>query len=258
MADLQDEDQSGSARTLDVSKYVRDAKKVMSAMVVTKDRQIIPKVKCKIHVPTRFMESAVELGGLGVNNFVYGFVAIVLEDNTYALLSLVGMISVNPAMVTRVMIEDTEYYELHFNANEPMITSIDIVKRQTMIYFVVKEIWLMGHVPWYADYSDVAKIFATAKSHADSGVGKSPEVVEFLTSLIARPKGDRETLLRLAVKTARDADHRKIEYVPLESVFYSVDSTLNKLTGAYFKQGLVSALVKPADRMDKIESILRA
>jgi len=259
MADLvEDSDENGAAKTLDISKYVRDPQKVLSSLVKTKDRQVIPKVHCRIHVPTRFMENAVGLGGLGVNNFVYGFFALLLDDNTYAVMNVVGMINVNPSMVTKVIVDDTEYYELHFDPAQVMIETLDIVKRETMIFYVVKEMILMGNVPWYAGYHDIAKLFMTAKEYAGSNVGKSPEVVEFLTSLIARPKGDRETLLRQTVKGYSDVDKKKIEYIPLRSVFYAIDSTLNKLAGSYFKQGLVSALVRPANKVEKIERLLRS
>lgn len=259
MSDLIDDvDENGIVKTLDVSRYVRDAKKILSVLMKTKDKQIIPKVRCKIHVPSRFMENAVGLGGLGVNNFVYGFFALILDDGTYCVMNMVGMLTVNPSMVTKVIVQDTEYYELHFEPGQVMVESTDIVKRETMIFYVAKEMILMGNVPWYAEYEDVAKIFSTAQEYAGSRVGKSPEVVEFLTSLIARPKGDRETLLRQVLKTYADADKKKIEYIPLRSVFYAIDSTLNRLAGSYFKQGLVSSLVKPADRVEKIERILRA
>jgi hypothetical protein len=204
------------------------------------------------------MENAVGLGGLGVNNFVYGYFALILEDGTYSVMNMVGMLNVNPSMVTKVIVQDTEYYELHFEPGQVMIETLDIVKRETMIFYVIKELILMGNVPWYSEYEDVAKIFLTAKEYAGSNVGKSPEVVEFLTSLIARPKGNREILLRQVLKDYDGANKKKIEYIPLRSVFYAIDSTLNRLAGSYFKQGLVSALVKPVDRVEKIERILRA
>jgi hypothetical protein len=45
-------------------------------------------------------------------------------------------------------------------------------------------------------------------------------------------------------------------YIPLRSVTYTATNTTNKLAGSYFQEGLVSALVSPSERKERIESIL--
>jgi hypothetical protein len=107
-------------------------------------------------------------------------------------------------------------------------------------------------------YDDLGKLFDTAASHAGSNVGDNYEVIELIASMVTRSKEDRSKYIRSVAETYADVSDGKIDYVPLSSVFYSVNSTVNKIAGSYFTDGVVSALVVPTAKVDKIESILRA
>ena len=45
--------------------------------------------------------------------------------------------------------------------------------------------------------------------------------------------------------------------IPFRSVTYGATNTTAKLMGAYFDEGLTSALVNPSQRTEKIEELLR-
>jgi hypothetical protein len=55
-----------------------------------------------------------------------------------------------------------------------------------------------------------------------------------------------------------DFSIENIVYAGLNNVFLSVNSTTSRFNGAYFEDGVVSALVKPAKKTDLVEAVLRA
>ena len=46
--------------------------------------------------------------------------------------------------------------------------------------------------------------------------------------------------------------------VPLQSVHLSAVGTFNKMTGAYFIDGIISGLVNDSDQVDNLEAVYRA
>ena len=106
------------------------------------------------------------------------------------------------------------------------------------------------------EYEDLGKLLDTSKELANSDVGKNQDVIEFIVSMISRNKNDRTINIRHILNSYKDL--HDISYVPLSSVFYSVNTTINKLSGSYFNDGIVSALVKKTDDTSEIEKILRA
>jgi hypothetical protein len=239
-----------------MAKYTRNASAINAQLFETESGQIITKVPCKIQIPARFAD--IGLAQVGVNTFVYGCFAIINDNNEYAVCNVNTLIEINPFKTLKVKIDDVPYYEFTFEAGQVVIKTSTTVRRDTLMYNVIDELIFQGKVPWYLGYEDVGKLFDTAKEFANSNMGENLETIEFLAAIITRSKDDRTQYIRLAANSYSDVTVNKITYVPLKSMFYSVNSTLNKLSGSYFSDGLTSALVKTTDKVDKLESILRA
>lgn len=239
-----------------MAKYTRNASAINAQLFETESGQIISKVPCKIQIPARFAD--IGLGQVGVNTFVYGCFAIINENNEYAVCNVNTLIEINPFKTLKVKINEVDYYEFTFEAGQVVIKTSTTVKRDTLMYNVIDELIFQGKIPWYLNYEDVGKLFDTAKEFANSNIGENLETIEFLTSIVTRTIDDRTMYLRLAANSYSDTTINKITFVPLKSMFYSVNSTLNKLSGSYFSDGLTSALVKTTDEVGKLESILRA
>lgn len=239
-----------------MTRYVRDYDKVFPALFENPAGQILTKKPCKIQVPVRFSE--IGLGEIGIRTFTYGLFALILDSGLYMVMNVCAIVELNPYKLTKIMIDDVEYHEFHFDANQVVIKAVDLVKNPNIIYNVMDELVFKGKVPWYADYEDVGKLFDTAKYHAGSDVGQSLETMEFVASMVCRSRMDLSKYIRSVAKTYADTVAEKIGYVPLKSVFYSVKSTVNKLAGSYFADGVVSALVQPAESVENIEKVLRA
>ena len=230
---------------------------VLNQLVQTEQGQVFCKVPCRIQVPTRFADRG--LAQVGTNTFVYGSFPIILDSGEYAVVNVCALIEISPFKITKTTLAEEEYYEFYFEANSVVIKTTEIVQRDAMMYNVFDEFIFKGKVPWYLGYDDMCKLFDTADFAAGSNVAELLEVIEFIASMVTRSKADRSKFIRNVAKTYADfANIANIDYVPLNSIFYSVNSTMNKLSGNYFDNGVRSSLVTTTTQVNKIEAIIRA
>lgn len=238
-----------------MSKLKRDVSAVLPYLTENKSGQIITSIPCKIQVPARFTE--IGLGQIGVETFIYGLYPVITETGDYMVSNINALVEIDPFKISQVTIDDVLYHEFYFPAESVLIKNTTMVKTDTLLYYVFDEFFFKGKIPWYVGYEDLGRIFDTANYHAGSNIGRNWEVIEFLASMVTRSKTDRTKYIRTVMQQYNDSSLNKIDYVPLKSVLYSVNSTTNKLAGSYFNDGVISALVNPTDRVDKIEQILR-
>jgi hypothetical protein len=231
--------------------YKRNAS-VVKSQLVTKDHQVFTKVPCKIHIPMRF--SQINLAEIGIETYIYGLFAIILESGEYAVMNIMAMVKINPDKVLTTEINSEGYYEFIFDAGSTIIENTSVIRKDSLFYPVINELIFRGGVPWYVDYEDLGKAFDSGKKFADNNAGKSYEVNELLASMISRSRKDRAIFYR----HSENPKEKKPDYIALTSIFYSVKNTVNKLAGNYFTEGLVSALVEPSQSTEKIEQLLRA
>lgn len=239
-------------------KLKRDPQAVLSTLIQTPSGQVIAKENCKIQVPVRFSEGNVGLGQVGIQTFTYGLFPIILENGNYSVCNVNAIIELDPVKTLVVTLEDTDYHEFYFEPGSVIIKSLDLVQREALMFNVMDEFIFKGKIPWYVEYDDLGHLFDTAKQHANSNVAQNPEVIEFIASLITRSKQDRTKYIRNLAERYSDFNLDKIDYIPLSNVFYSAHSTVNKLAGSYFNDGVISALVTPSENVEQIEKILRS
>ena len=236
-------------------KYTRDPSIANRNLVENSNGEVLTKADCKIQIPVRFATRG--LGQVGIDTFSYGLFPVIYGDS-YSVINVNALIELNPAKVNIITVDEVEYYEFSFDAGQVVIKTTDLIKRSDIIYSVFDEFIFKGKVPWYVGYEDLGKLFDTSKQYADSIAGQNLEVIELLASMITRDTKDRTKYIRTAIDKYSDTGIEHIDYVPLSSVFYSVNSTVNKLAGSYFSEGVISALVTPTTKSSKIENILRA
>jgi hypothetical protein len=218
--------------------------------------QILTKENCKIQVPYRYSERG--LGEVGVETRIYGCFPVIFENGEYTLCNVTAVMFINPFKTSVVEIDEVEYHQFEFRAGDVVIKNTEVVRDDLLMYNIFDEFIFKGKIPWYMGYEDVGKLFDTAKSHGGSDVAGNYEVIELIASMVTRSKNDRSKYIRSVTKSYADTVSSNIDFVPLSSIFYSVNSTVNKIAGSYFSDGVVSALVTPTTKVDKIESILRA
>lgn len=239
---------------MNIKGLVRDPSKIKEALQELDDFKVIAKQECRIYIPARFAER--NLAELGVDNYITGICAIVV-DNFYAVMNVCAMLKIEPVQTLKVRINGEDYYEFLFNKGSTVITTTELVKKDTLVYRIYDEIISKGKVPWYLDYNDLGKIFDTAKLHAGANIGQNSEVTELIVSMIARDRNDKTKYYRTVINDLDDLKKNPPSYIPLRSVIYAATNTTNKLAGSYFATSTVSALVSPASRTERIEGILR-
>jgi hypothetical protein len=240
---------------VDVRGLIKDVGRIQASLQKLPDNSLVTKSGCKIYIPARFSER--QLASISVETHIVGIYAMVIEDKYYAVSLINAMIRIDPVVTNKVSINGDEYYEFVFNPGSVVIPSLSLVKTNTLVYRVYDEIINKGRVPWYLKYPELAKLFESAKKHAGANIGGNHEVIELLVSMIARDPEDRTKYYRSTVQSLDDLVTRPPVFIPLKSVTFSATNTTNKLAGSYMQDGIVSALVSPAERTERIESLLR-
>lgn len=238
-----------------MTQRVRNADLLRSVLVEQGD-QILTKQTCTIEIPCRFASRG--LAQIGIDNYILAFFPFILEDGTYAVMQSCSICNINPYRTRIVKIDDVEYYEFSFRAGDVVIKNINVVRKEAILFPMLDEMFFKGKTPWYASYDDVGKMFDTANTMAGSNIGTILEVNELLASLICRDKDDRNKYIREVYEDGKIVESSDMYVVPLQSVHLSAVGTFNKMTGAYFIDGIISGLVNDSDQVDNLEAVYRA
>lgn len=241
---------------MDHSKYIHDAQKVQAYIRELGDGRLVTTKGLKIVTPVRFAERG--LAYVGIETRIVGIFALIVEDQYYGVSIANAMMRITPSSTNRVTYDDDEYYEFTFDPGATIVPATMLVKVDTLVYNIYDEILAKGRVPWYMKYEEMGQVFDTAYYHAGASIGQQPEVTELMVSLVSRSETDRAVYYRQVVKTEEDLLTQLLAFIPLRSVAYAATNTLNKLAGSYAKDGLISALVTPTDRVERIEALIRA
>jgi hypothetical protein len=240
------------ANVLDISNLKRDPDYIKKYLLISKD-QVYTKKDMTIHIPQRYAQKSLAI--LGEENYCVGIFPIIM-DNKYSVMSLMSLLHLSSAVIDEVVINDTDYYTFFFEAGSEFIQETEVVRDDSITFNVFDEFISQGNIPWFIEYLDLANIYDTAGIYADSKMPRYKYPYEILISLMTRSPNDRMKLYRYTLNKYSDLD-RYPDFTQLKSVMYMSKSTLNKIAGAYMDEGVVSALVYPSDRVERIEKLLR-
>ena len=234
--------------------YQRDPDRVNAVLKEQDDGSIVTTVACKLQVPERYLGR--HLASIGSEVYVLGIFAIIVEDTFYAVSLTNAMMRITPASTETVMVEDVPYLEFYFEPGSQVFYSTDLVKNNTITYYIYDEFIAKGRIPWFMNYFDLSALFGTAKLHAGMNLGNRA-VVDLIMSTIARDPKDIMRLYRHSITSYTYVDKTPPQFVPFRSVIYNTSDTTSKLIGAYFGDSITSALVNPSEKVERIESLLR-
>lgn len=240
---------------MDISKLTRDPATVLASLHEMEDNSLVTSKTCKLYIPSRFAERG--LASLGADTYVAGICAFVIEDR-YGIMMVNAMMRIEPSEINRVMVGEDEYLEFMFVPGSKVISNLNLAKADTLVYKVYDEIISKARVPWYLTYFDLAKIFDTAQKHAGANIGAIKEVTELLVSVIARNNQDRRQYYRQITNNESDFKNNPPYYASLRDVSLSATNAVNKLGGGYFREGTISAINSPSERVERLEEILFA
>lgn len=237
---------------MDPRKLIRDPEKVATLLKEVGDT-LYPLEECRIHIPVRFAERG--LASIGAETYVIGILPLIF-GNVYSIMMVDSLIRIEPTEVNRVTVEDNEYYEFVFAPGSEMIPNLNLAMVDTVTYRIYDEIIAKARVPWYLNYFDLAKIFDTAPEYAGANIGRNKEVTELLISIVARDQKRRTEYYRRTVKDNSTLISNPPLYAPLKDVSLSATNAVSKLGGGRFRDGTVSAIASPSERVERIEQLL--
>lgn len=241
---------------MDYQRWTRDASKVHASLYEGKDGSILTLKKAAIYVPERYAEK--QLASIGAEVYILGIFALVMEDKYYAVSNALAKVRLKNPTIATVKFDGDNYLEFTFEPGSVVIADKELVKDDILAYHVFEEFITKGRVPWFMDYQrDLVGLFDTAELHAGVRLGNNHVVLEIIAAAITRSAKDPTAYYRHLIHKASDLKTIAPATIPLRSVSYGATNTTSKLVGSYFGEGLTSALVNPADKVETIETILR-
>lgn len=238
---------------MDFKKLKRDPEFITSKLKEA-GTEMIAAEEVKIYFPARFVER--DLAELGHDIYVIGLFAIVIGDK-FCTLNVPAMVPLSPTYYSTIEIEGVEYYEFIFDKGSVVINNTDLVIRDTLVYYIVAEIFSKGNVPWYIGYSEMAAIFDNAEKHAGTKVVSQRKVIELWVSILARNPDKPTQYYAETIQSQDDVVKRPPTFVGMRNVSLMASGTLNKVVGSYMSDGITSALLNPSDEIGLLETILR-
>jgi len=239
---------------MDIKTAVRNPERVRKALVKKGD-MIIAKETCKIMIPSTFIQKG--LAEFGLDTYVLAIYAMIVEDKYYAVSIVPAMMQIDPSQVVRTMVDGTEYTVCVFEPGDTVIVNTNLVRNDKIIYPIFNEVFSRGRVPWQLSYEDMGNFFQHAGKFAGAQVGTNHEVMEVFVSILARSSQDKTVNYRHVVQSYGDLVSNPPEYIPLRNVNFAATNTISKLAGSYFSEGVISALVSPTTRLERLDRQLR-
>ena len=241
---------------MDFSLLKRDAPFILSHLKTkSPGGSVVTDLDCTIIIPSRFAER--HLASLGSEIYICGIYAIIMGDR-YGVSLINAMIHINPKIISKIKIEEEEYYEFYFEKGSNVIESTTLIKQDTLTYYIFDEITSKCNIPCYLNYDDLGNIFDSAEYHAGTKITNNVEVTEIIVAMTARYSLDKTIYYREIIKNANTILTQHPSFVPTSDVLYGVNSTLNKISGSYMNDGLISSLVVPTTRVSHLEELLRS
>lgn len=236
------------------STFKRNPDRVLKDLILTEGGQYVTRSGCRIHSPVRCVDRGLTI--IGVRNYVFGQMAIILDNGDYAYSNAITRVEIDPTSTTMVTIDDKEYYEFYFEPGSVVIKTNQVVMDDKILFFVLDEFVFQAKTPWYMSYNDRLNLFLNVQRYVGIRAADAPEIVELMVSITARSPSDDSIFIRQVAKTYDDT--KDIINIPFASVQDSVQGTVDKIGGNYFEPALTGALVTPSRRANRVERILRA
>ena len=179
-----------------------------------------------------------------------------IVGDEYIVWSAPTMYEIEPDTISKVVVDDVEYYEFFFKANSTIFTSLTTIRNSSIIYEIFNIYLFQGKAPWYFSVGDMVSILSTAGEYAGLEIDGTPEILEILEALSARLSSDLMVMIKDS-KVDPKKYHEKVKFIPLNNVTY-MQTIMGKLVGNYQSKGMLSALTTQPSKPGSVESLIRA
>jgi len=222
-------------------------KDFIQSKIYIKDDKVYCKEKCTIEFPKWYLDK--NLATIQEVVYFYGIYSLTIGDK-YSVSVIPTLCQTTPIMIKEIDRDGVIYVQLLYGKDDCILNNIKVVKNELLSYNFFETFFMYARVPWYIEYEDLLRIMDNLPIYANSKVGDNFISNELITSFITRVKGKKNEFYRQ--NTAKG-----FEYVDLMNVYYSSLSTLSKIGGNYFKEGVVSAIVQKETKPSKLEIAVR-
>lgn len=222
-------------------------KDFIKSKIYVKDGKVYTKEKTIIEFPKWYENK--ELLDIQDVTYLYGVFAIIIDDK-YSVSLIPTLINTTPIIIREVERENGVYIQFVYGKDDVLIDNTNVVKKDLLSYNLFENFFIYAKSPWFMEYEDLIKVLDNLYNYSNSNLGDNFVASELVTSFIARTKKDKSVFLR-------QDPNAEAEYVDLTNVYFSALSTLNKVAGNYFTEGLTSALVQKEKEPTKLENLVR-
>lgn len=232
----------------------RNETAIKAALYEDPSGSLIATSDMKIIFPVRYEEANLA-NMLGT---VYGLGIFAIQvGQEYAVNVIPAKIRLFPTDIEKVTYQDNDYYVLSFEKGSTVTDNVNVVKDQVMGYYIYKYFVSLGRVPWYMSSADMLHLFSGMNEYTGVTYGANHAVNEMIISMIMRDNRNIQDYWRQGITTEEGIWRNHPDYIPLANVPFGARNTTAKLMGAYFDEGLNSALVYPSDTPEYVETVLR-
>lgn len=240
---------------MSVLKLKRNAAAIQADLRTLPDKSMVTSKGCKIHIPAKYFDK--NLGLLGDETYILGVFAIQVGES-YAVERVTSLMQISPTGSSRYTEEGMEFIEFYFAPGSVVFVTVELVVRETLPYDIFDFYHSSGYVPYYFTPMDLGNLFEYSGFYANLKLGADRSVLQLMAATQTRDPKDKTVYWRHTLQKQVDVDTKPYTFVPFSSVLYGATNTVSRLMGAYYDEGLVSALVNPSERVEDVERLLRA
>lgn len=241
---------------MDITQWKHNPTALKSTLKELPNGSLVTLTGCRIVIQESFR--AKQLITMGKRIMVVGFFAIVNSNNEFAVNTTPAMISISPSEISVEVIKGRSYYVFGFQAGSTVVRSTDLVKDNSILYYLFEEILARGRIPFFYDYITLSGFFANTAKYTGTQLVATPSIGEMIIAQIARTVENRQVPLREKLVSYKDLKTIPYTWIPIRSVIDGSSDTTAKITGSYTGDGLDSAIVNPTTTVQPIERLLRS
>lgn len=241
---------------MDIAQWKHKSDAMKATLRELPNGSLVTTTGCRIVIQESFR--AKQLISMGKRIMIIGFFAICNEAGEYAVSTTPSMMEIAPAEIRQLEYQGRSYYDFHFTPGSTVIKNLNLVKDNTLLYYLFEEILARGRIPFFYNYISLSGFFEETKKYTGTQLVATPTIGEMIIAQIARLSHDRKVPLREKLFSYNELKTTPFTWIPLRNVIDGSSDTTAKISGSYTGDGLDSAIVNPNEVTQPIERLLRA
>jgi len=237
---------------MELTDLVKDPNKVRKAITVLDDGSVVANRELNVYFPQRFIQN--KMAEVIDYVSVLPVLGFVIPDECYMCWTSMLPMRMFPSEMRDVSVKGDKYICMVFREGDIVFENIQASIDPNVPYFYFMEFVNYAKIPWYMDYKAHSSLFDSARSEIGKAVGSSPHVMRVLASIIYRDPDDLEKPYRgsKAMKEGREP-----VIVGLNNPSMLINDSFSKIMGGYLADNLLSAIIKPADKVSNLDRLIR-